>query len=353
MTLLPFEEDVDIRTLLAGFPSGWRPLVAEPLPTTSGFSGSRIWRISGPLGEAALRRWPAGTSARRVQALHGLLATAIRSGQNYLPAPIGRSTGETVWEGHGRLWELVTWRPGGPLAAGAARLGALTAAMTALAQWHRALTPARIARIAPELADRATVGAFLHSRPCPSPAFQRRADEWRRLRPRLDPGLATKVNDPFELARRTESIARALEPRIDSWSRRALQPVVPRVCLGDLRRAHVLFRDGVVTGIVDFEAVTLDSVARDLGRYLGEVAPDDPELRRAARQVHASLVAVDPLEDALAEILDTFGCLVASLRWFDWIFRPRPDSPDPVTGYGRWSELVSRLEQVVRWRELP
>lgn len=349
----PSHEDVDIRTLMAGFPSGWRPLAAVPLPTASGFSGSRIWRITCPLGEAALRRWPVETSTRRVQALHGLLATAIRAGQGHLPAPIGRSNGETVWEARGRLWELATWRPGDPLAAGGASLDALTAAMTALAQWHGALTPARIGPIAPELADRATVEAFLHSRPCPSPAFQRRADEWRRLRPRLDPGLATMANDPLALARRTESIARALEPRIDSWTRRGLQPIVPRVCLGDVRRAHVLFRDGMVTGIVDFEAVTLDTVARDLGRYLGEVAPDDPELRRAARQAHASLVGVDPAEDALAEILDTFGCLVASLRWFDWIFRPRPDSPDPVAGYGRWSEVVSRLEQVVRRSELP
>ena len=48
-----------------------------------------------------------------------------------------------------------------------------------------------------------------------------------------------------------------------------------QVCHGDLWHDHVLFSGEEVTGLIDFDAMKIDSRALDLARLLGSLVKDD------------------------------------------------------------------------------
>ena len=79
---------------------------------------------------------------------------------------------------------------------------------------------------------------------------------------------------------------------LEPLARVAALPVCVQPVLRDARPEHFLFEDGRLSGLVDFGAMGVDSVAADLARLIGDWFDGDRDLRREAL---AAYEAVRPL----------------------------------------------------------
>ena len=111
--------------------------------------------------------------------------------------------------------------------------------------------------------------------------------------------------------------------------------------IGDIRREHVLFVGEEVTGVIDFAAACVDSVAGDVARLLGSMAGDDPQRRRASLQAYQSLRPLDEHERVAVELFDVGGVCVAISNWARWLaVEGRQVGPAP--------RVVARLRKLTR-----
>ena len=88
----------------------------------------------------------------------------------------------------------------------------------------------------------------------------------------------------------------------------------------DIHAEHVLFEGDNVSGIIDFGALRIDSVATDVARLLGSMVGDD----EAGWQVGlAAYMSVRPLSDderRLIKVFDESTVLMAGTNWLEWIY---------------------------------
>jgi homoserine kinase type II len=124
-----------------------------------------------------------------------------------------------------------------------------------------------------------------------------------------------------ELARAWQERAVGATPRI----RRLLidvasLDVVRQPCLRDARPEHFLFEADSLTGLVDFGAMGIESVAADLGRLVAEWLSDDPELRAEALASYMAIRPLDTQEMVLISVFETSARLLIGGRWAAWHF---------------------------------
>jgi Ser/Thr protein kinase RdoA (MazF antagonist) len=306
----------DLREILAGFPAEARPLMApEALGNAGGASGARLWRFASGRGTLVARAWPPDGPGREVlEQIHAWLAEA--GGLGFVPVPVPGLDGRTVRHRGGRFWELAPWRPGiadGDRPPAPARL---RAGVSALAAFHQSLARPRV-----------------HG---PSPGLARRGREIDALRGggfdtlgRVLEG-ASAADPGREPARRWLALARRLAPAIGAEvDREAGRIVALQPCLRDARPEHFLFEGRRLTGLVDFGAMAVDSVAGDLARLLAEWTGTDRTARAAALACYA---AVRPLEEAEVALIGPFersAALLGAGRWVLWHFVQGRTFDDP------------------------
>jgi Ser/Thr protein kinase RdoA (MazF antagonist) len=112
------------------------------------------------------------------------------------------------------------------------------------------------------------------------------------------------------------SLAQALD------SARSLT-VTQQYCLRDIWHDHVLFTDDVVTGVVDFDAVGMDSVSTDLARLVGSLIGDDPVRWEAAIAAYAELRSLNENERQLISVIDRANVVLTGLQWLSWLYIER------------------------------
>lgn len=253
-------------------------------------------------------------------------------GLDFVPA-IARTAQGTTWVAHaGRLWDLATWMPGRADFHDHPTRARLEAACTALARLHGAWADA-----SPPLG------------PCPGIGRRLKiAQEWIRV---VQSGwrlpLGDDARDPVRpwaerawclVRNRVDGVPFALA----AWSARCL-PLQP--CLCDIWHDHVHFDGDAVSGVIDYGGVKVDHVAVDLARLLGSMVGDDADQRRAGLCAYCRLRPLTAEEQALVDILDETGTVIAAATWLKWLYRDKREFEDRGAVARRLSMLVERMEK--------
>ncbi|QDT04029.1 Phosphotransferase enzyme family protein [Rubripirellula lacrimiformis] len=251
-----------------------------------GFSGASVYRCQSSDGtQWALKHWPIENSPSRVAEVHQVQQAARDGGIESVPKI------EASMTVAGRIWELSTWMTGDP-ATGNAAPATVQAGAELIRQFHQAVS-------------------VLGSMEQPAPAIQNRIQRLNQLRHELpaalrDAGVAiTAMPVPVgesigracrELAQHWNSVAAEMDAQLTAFAR---TPVPTQFVLRDVHREHILFSNlnananpvpalspsppGLVlasqlaagtqvpvpTGLIDFDAVRVDTPIADLARWVG------------------------------------------------------------------------------------
>ena len=298
-----------------------------------------MWRLATPRGLLCLRRWPAEhPSAERLRFIHAVLAQVWAGGFTRVAVPVSTVDGATFVSHDGHLWELAPWLPGSADVQPSPTPQRLAAALRALAEFHRAA------------AD------FRHDGPrhAPAPAIAQRLSQLqalergglarlrRAINPDLWPELASIATCYCEL------VAHAL-PRIAAEVAAVVDLAVPwQPCLRDIWREHVLF-DGdkvlgdEVSGLIDYGALRVDSVAADLSRLLGSFVADDRPRWAEGLQAYEAIRPLSAEESRLLPVCDRSAVLLGGINWITWVFEERRSFDQPEQVVRRLQNCLDRL----------
>jgi Ser/Thr protein kinase RdoA (MazF antagonist) len=309
----------------------------EKLDNVGGFSGALFWRVATLNGPLCLRRWPSESlTSEGIALIHGVLQHVARQGFTLVPVPLVCQGGQTFVAHAGHLWELAPWMPGQADFHANPKPARLRAATQTLAQFH--LAAATFPRREP--------------RAGPSPGIGQRLERVRHL-------LAGDLEQLVEAVGAAQTSADSLHERVWrmlSLVRIAIQPVgrllervcrfeVPlQPCIRDIWHDHVLFTDDRVTGVIDFGAMQVESVAADVARLLGSMAGDDLSLWHAGLDAYRAIRPLSDEEATLVAPLDRSGVVLGALNWADWIYRQRRHFADLAAVARRLDEILSRLQ---------
>jgi homoserine kinase type II len=230
----------------------WGVCAIEPAPV--GMSGAHVFRCQTIQGDClALKRWPSTVSRQRVDQVHFVINAAR---QNHCPL-VAEVHGVRQADGH--CWDLVRWLPGAPLPV-TASLESIQVGAAAIARFHHAVaTLGQTTQVAPALSER--INKLRQSNRQLSLIRQEA------VRARLAPPLEQAVQRAMSLFDRNWSRVR---PRLShALSNCASRPLLTQFVMRDVHRDHVLFAGNQVSGLIDFDALRIDSRAVDLARWAG------------------------------------------------------------------------------------
>ena len=316
--------------------SAWWDNVAavsiQPHVASSGLSGALIWRVTHANHTYCLRRWPREhPTPEQLSDVHGLLHHLQRQAIDWAPVPLVDRQGQSIHLRDGHLWELTPWLPGEPALCDQPTPARRHAALRCLAQFHQAAhsyaeatagpAPGLLARreLLCELRD----GGMARLRKA---VLAKPASGW-------DP-IATEMVTPMErslpeVLRRLESFADAALPL--QW------------CLRDVKCDHVLFEGDRVSGLIDFGAADIDSVAVDIARLLGSILGDKREEWPPAIDAYHAVRPLSNDERRAIELFDTGGTLAASSNWLRWLFVEGRQFPATLAVRDQLEGLHARL----------
>jgi Ser/Thr protein kinase RdoA (MazF antagonist) len=276
---------------------------------TSGFSGAAIFRVETDIGPFCLRRWPPGTMpASRLAGIHLLVAEVFQSGITVVPVPVMARSGVTFVEDAGAFWQLEPWMPGEADFHGRPNAGRLESALTTLAQIH-------------DVAESASAAAAQSDIPQTIPERQKILGDTSRELAGIEAGLQQESHIRFgTVARRIVTQFSKRESEIEAAFAEAARHSVPILpCLRDVWHDHLLFSDDALTGLVDFGAVRLDTVAADLSRLLGSLFQSSYASDRArwdeALSIYERTRPLTEAERRLIPILGESGVLLSGTHW--------------------------------------
>ena len=331
-------DDRACRRVLAAYRADCQPLRIEPLSSAGGFSGAQFWRIHAPAGVFCLRRWPREHPDRQqLEFIQAVLWHVYQEAFRLIPLPLETRTHSGYVCEAGHLWELTPWLPGEADYHRAPSLKKLRAAAAALADFHRAAAtfplPHRGSAAAPGLQSRlAKLQAWNETKlarlsaTIPSGDWPELTDRARRLLPLF--------------ARATEAVAETLEQA--AAIRVPLEP-----CIRDIWHDHVLFQGDEVSGLIDFGAMRVDSVATDLARLMGSLCGDDSAAWLEALNAFDSVRPLSSGEALLVTAYDRSNVLLSGMSWLEWIYLEGRQFEDRGAICERLDANLARLEHLV------
>jgi homoserine kinase type II len=277
-----------------------------------------------------LRAWPEGGRRREhLEAVHDWLRAAADLG--FLALPTAAADGRTVAACSGRLWQVEPWMSGKPDLADPPSAGHVNAAFSGVAMLH-----GRLARHATEGTSPGMAAAVLEIEALRKSGFDR-----------IEAALGCSLADEIQpQARKWLSLARTLAPRLLPGLLDAARLRVPlQPCLRDARPEHFLFEGDRLTGLVDYGAIGIESVAADLARLIGEWLGGNGPLRARAMSSYESVRSLNDSERALATAFESAADLLIGAHWLRWHFleHRRFEDPDSVSrGLTRGLARVTR-----------
>ncbi len=320
--------------------------ISSVTPVSGGFSGARVFRVlTGDGRTLAIRRTPntATLPAKRRIRLYRLLSQLAELGLNQIPVPLipnttlgnpaaggapillektaPTTTESWVSTGDSR-WQVEPWMPGLPLSGTQVTDNHLRSAYRLLNHFHRMAIDA--------LHTTGQDEWFYVSR-TESPAILRRFG----IVNELQQGLLAKLQHHLstDSDTRLRDLAVIICDALRKWlpwlhlelSALATQTFSIQPVLRDVWRAHVLFTDQEVTGLIDLTATGTDHVAVDLSRLIRSWYGADNVRLRAATETYRTLRKLDPRELKLWQSLDASSVLLSPVTWL----RRRMESSDP------------------------
>jgi len=329
----------DVATVLANYPSECRALSIESLGSAGGLSGAQFWRITSHRGLLALRRWPKEhPTPERLAFIHDVLGHAASRGIDYLPLPATTRRGETFITLGGHLWELATWLPGTPSYAAAPTVEKVRAAMEALAKFHLAVSDFPPTRV-PGFETRAS-------------AIESRIERLQQIARGGHQELAKAIIDSHwpefaPLARQFVSLLPQVLPRAITRHQPLTKLQFPlQPCIRDIWYGNVLFTGDVVTGVVDFGAVDIDTPACDIARLLGSLVGPDPVRRQIGLTAYDSVRQLSANELLAVDALDTDIVILAGCNWVRWIYIERRQFENPEKICQHFRRIVERTRMI-------
>jgi homoserine kinase type II len=325
-----------IDEILGRYPSWAQPQTQlEALGGAGGLSGASLWRYRALSGRLVLRAWPAdGPGRARLERIHRWLF--MLSDLGFIPVPIRDQTGGTLQDFADRLWELTPWLPGTADAAGPPGPIHLRASFEGLAALHQKVVCEQVEGVSPGLRKRYETVSQLVDGGLDS------------LEKALCPPdiLAVTLE---KAAHRWLKLARIVAPLLlDPLDRASAMVVRVQPCLRDARPEHFLFDGDRLSGVVDFGAMAVDSVAGDLARLIGDWLGDDAQMRREALAAYEQIRPLEPIETVLTGVFEKSADLLIGERWIRWHYlegRRFDDARAVARGIDRG---LSRLERVAR-----
>lgn len=335
--------DRDLQDVLTKYPGPAQPRDRPRwLGNAGGLSGAALWRYESEVGSMVARAWPTEFQDQaRLERIHRWLARA--STLRFVPAVIAAVDGSTITRHGGRFWEVGSWLRGAPDLAEPPGPEHVAAAFRGLAEFHRRLS--------------ADPGSRLGSSPGLERRFREIDDLARGGLDRLETVVATSPRDARrDLAAQWLGLARRIAPGMVEPARRAcLQVLRLQPCIRDARRDHFLFEGVELTGIIDYGAMDLDSVAGDLARLIGDWLGVDPEgsLRARAVSAYEEICPLDHDEKKILEFFERSTALLAPGHWVRWHFEEGRRFEDPRAverGLKRGLAQLQRLVEQLKFR---
>jgi homoserine kinase type II len=153
----------------------------------------------------------------------------------------------------------------------------------------------------------------------------------------------------FDRAKQAIAHARACLASIQAVLDAARLWQVPlQPCIRDVWHDHVLFAGDRVTGLIDFGAMRVESVAADVARLLGSLAGDDRSLWQVALAAYCSIRPLSEDERTLVKVLDQSGVVLGVLNWLEWLYRQHREFRDPAAVARRFNDLLPRLKALAK-----
>jgi len=285
----------------------------ESLGLQGGFSGAIVWRVSTPSQDLCLRRWPqVHPTMDGLSSIHGLLLHIAEAGFRLAPVPLPTLTGKTFFLNEDHLWELAPWMPGEASFHRQPSYEKLASAMTTLADFHRA---AAAYNFSGHGAGKAASPGLMQRLKTLQGLQQGELERlWKETR-------AAEASDLRELAfELLEGIDRSLtdvKKRIEAI---ANVPLPLQWCLRDVRHDHLLFTGEEVTGLIDFGAVAVESVACDLARLVGSMVNDRVDDWQQALGAYDQRRQLSMDERRAVACFDAGGTICSATNWVRWLF---------------------------------
>ncbi len=270
-----------------------------------------------------------------------MLIHTFNEGCEFVAKPMRLEDGfSTVVAGHpgsptAGLWELSSWVPGSPNTSFTD--AQIASAFASTARFHKAAAQVNLAfGLSPNLSHRQSQLAKL-VRPA-SPTLDQASDKLKTasIEGALQGPLATIV----ELLQRVpQAHIASLQARLNEFATEDL-PLHPVV--RDLRAEHLLFTGDQLTGLVDFDAMQMDSVAYDLSRLTSSMRLNEPQLHLALSTYHAER-PIQAAEAKLVQLLTAVSRLLAPLSWVNWLVLEQRSFGNPAAVERRLKEVADDL----------
>lgn len=294
--------------------------IRDATVVSGGFSGAAVFRATTDDGrKLAVRRTPKliALPSSRLSELHNLLREMSRRGCSTIAVPMlvinaTPSPLESSLKYYENVWQMEPWMTGKCITGQEMTPMHLSAALVALDQFHR---------LAAESVDAVSSSEWFCKAQRWSPAVQRRLGIANDLSGEMPGTLRQRLsNDP-------DNRFRGLAIRVcDSlqewlpWLRRELAEVATMTfrlqpVLRDVWRAHVLFTDCTVTGLIDLTAAASDHVALDVTRLLRSwYGADNAKLQVAVNEFQR-LRSFNTKERRLLQAFDASTVLLSPVTW--------------------------------------
>jgi Ser/Thr protein kinase RdoA (MazF antagonist) len=309
----------------------------KSLGNAGGFSGAQLWRIEHAGKSYCLRRWPREhPSSKRLSFIHRVLQHVGGSGVQFVPTPHETLDGESFVNVGGHYWELTRWLAGEADYSRQPTESKLAAALKALARFH-------------------TAAAFFEVSPLEPSRSHGIEERYTRLKELID-GRANRINlalkstttsELSSIGRRIlDLFARHCQHVLGSVAEARKQPVHQQPCIRDVWHDHILFVENDVTGIVDFGAMRIESVAGDVARLLGSLAKDNRELWRIGMNSYEAVRSLSDVERKLIRVFDETTVLLSGMNWLEWIYVDGRQFDGVERILFRLNETLARLEHL-------
>ncbi|MBD54559.1 MAG: hypothetical protein CMM05_05685 [Rhodopirellula sp.] len=304
---------------------------------TSGLSGGTVAHCRATDGcEYALKRWPDSYTRSRIESIHQVIGHAWKEGCEIIAFPVtfpqltrklpADSVG-TVLSANGEYWDLSHWRPGKPLTT-TADLDTIRRGAAAISRFHSCTASlGSLQQPPPIIAERLqTLASRTRHFPIPTQSINH-AD--------LPTDVTAALRDAANLLQWKWDEACAQIHR--SLTEHSGCKLATQYVLRDVHAEHLLFSAEKPTGLIDFDAVRVDTPASDLARWAGSFLPGPHAAEDVWDAVFAGYRENTAQTDNAAETptvklaadLCFAGTWLSLANWLVWLLVERRDFDAP------------------------
>lgn len=308
--------------------AGTKPApLSDVQPLSGGFSGAAVFRVTSPQGQpVVVKRWPPGTDATRLAALHSITDDLIDASFDCLARPCRRTSDgssilqvggprrdETIWHvevcrlGRADFWTA----PSTDRARSVGRLmGRLHQQLTRITNDHPSF------RIDGRQAPRVFAERLSRTHQLQLPNFTTLVKSSSRLQSL--PGLERAL--PL-IQRSLPGIAEELATLLAQCPINATQ-----ICLRDLWHESVFWTNDEITGLIDLAAARADHPVGDLSRLFGSLFRGDQTLWDEALDAYQSVRPLSPFDHRLLRCLTRSEVAITTASWVEWFANAHHDT---------------------------